>query len=137
MAQAVWASQPEDEAAELGGKTRGVAIRGSAKTLRCSFCQVELREESIPTSAKRRHWRSASRFCSTRCLNCVLALEALNPSPLASDDFISGRELLTDRLIDLWRHGQGPDPALVLEAARTAKDGFNTRDGHPKLVRER
>jgi hypothetical protein len=63
-------------------------------------------------------------------------LEALNPSPLASDDFISGRELLTDRLIDLWRHGQGPDPALVLEAARTAGGGFNTPGGQPKLVRE-
>jgi hypothetical protein len=136
MAEAVSASQPEEQAAELGGETRSVAIRGRANVLRCSFCQVELREESIPMSARRRHWRSASRFCSTRCLNCVLALEALNPSPLASDDFISGRELLTDRLIELWRHDQGPDPALVLEAARNAGDGFNTRDGRPKLVRE-
>jgi hypothetical protein len=135
MADAVWTSQPEEQAVELGGGTQGVAIPGKANVLRCSFCQVELREECIPMSA-RRHWRSASRFCSTRCLNCVLALEALNPSPLASDDFISGRELLTDRLIDLWRHGQGPDPALVLAAARTAGGGFDTRGDRPKLVRE-
>lgn len=136
MAEAVWASQPEEQAVELGGETRGVAIPGKTNVLRCSFCQVELREECIPMSARRRHWRSASRFCSTRCLNCVLALEALNPSPLASEDFISGRELLTDRLIELWRRGQGPDPALVLEAARTAGGGFNTRVGPPKLVRD-
>jgi hypothetical protein len=63
-------------------------------------------------------------------------LEALNPSPLASDDFVSGRELLTDQLIDLWRHDHGPDPALVLEAARTAGGRFNTQDGRPKLMRE-
>jgi hypothetical protein len=136
VAEAVWASQPEEQAVELGGETPGVAIPGKTNVLRCSFCQVELREECIPMSARRRHWRSASRFCSTRCLNCVLALEALNPSPLASEDFISGRELLTDRLIELWRRGQGPDPALVLEAARTAGGGFNTRVGPPKLVRD-
>jgi hypothetical protein len=136
MADAVWASQPEEQAVELGGGTQGAAIPGKANVLRCSFCQVELCEERIPMSARRRHWRSASRFCSTRCLNCVLALEALNPSPLASDDFISGRELLTDRLIDLWRRGQGPDPALVLEAARSAGGGFDTRGDRPKLVRE-
>ena len=57
---------------------------------------------------------SASRFCSTRCRDCVLALEALNPSPLASYDFLTRRALLTDRLIHLWRSGMGPDPALVV-----------------------
>jgi hypothetical protein len=137
MAEAVWASQSEERAAELGGGTRGGPIPGKANVLRCSFCRVELREERLPMSvAGRGHWRAASRFCSTRCLNCVLALEALNPSPLASHDFISRRELLTDRLIDLWRHGQGPDPALVLEAARSAGSGFDTGAGRPTFVRE-
>ncbi len=70
--------------------------------------------------------RSASRFCSTRCRDCVLALEALNPSPLASYDFILRRALLTDRLIDLWRSGKGPDPTLVLRAARTSSSGLAT-----------
>jgi hypothetical protein len=51
-------------------------------------------------------------------------LAELHPSPLASDDFIAKRLLLTDRLLDLWRRGQGPDPALVLEAARTASSGL-------------
>ena len=69
---------------------------------------------------------SASRFCSTRCRDCVLALEALNPSPLASYDFVLRRGLLTDRLLDLWRSGEGPDPTLVLRAARTCSSGFAT-----------
>ena len=69
---------------------------------------------------------SASRFCSTRCRDCVLALEALNPSPLAPYDFITRRALLTDRLIHLWRSGKGPDPALVLRAARDSHSGLAT-----------
>ena len=57
-----------------------------------------------------------------------MALAALHPSPLASSDFISKRALLTDRLLDLWRHGHGPDPALVLQAARAASSGFASAD---------
>ena len=60
--------------------------------------------------------------------HCVLALAALHPSPLASSDFISKRALLTDRLLDLWRHGQGPDPTLVLQAARAASSGLASAD---------
>jgi hypothetical protein len=51
-------------------------------------------------------------------------LAALHPSPLASGDFISTRTLLIDRLLDLWRQGRGPDPALVLQAAETASRGL-------------
>jgi hypothetical protein len=57
-----------------------------------------------------------------------MALAALHPSPLASSDFITKRALLTDRLLDLWRHGHGPDPALVLQAARAASSGFASAD---------
>ena len=53
---------------------------------------------------------SGSSYCSTVCRDSVLALAALHPSPLASSDFISTRALLTDRLLDLWRPGQGPGP---------------------------
>jgi len=77
---------------------------------------------------KQRHRTTSSSFCSTRCRDCVLALAELHPSPLATDDFIARRALLTDRLLDLWRHGQGPDPALVLEAARTASSGLASAD---------
>ena len=99
--------------------------------LRCSFCQVALGEGIGLTTQgleKQRHRTTSSSFCSTRCRDCVLALAELHPSPLASDEFIARRALLTDRLLDLWRHGQGPDPALVLEAARTASSGLVSAD---------
>jgi hypothetical protein len=67
-------------------------------------------------------------FCSTYCRDCVLALAALHPSPLASSDFVSKRALLTDRLLDLWRRGQGPDPALVLQAAEATGCGLEVAD---------
>jgi hypothetical protein len=96
--------------------------------LRCSFCQAPLGQEHETMSAGARHGQriSASSFCSTRCRDCVLALEALNPSPLASYEFITRRALLTDRLIHLWRSGEGPDPALVLRAARASHSGLAT-----------
>jgi hypothetical protein len=130
MAEAVWAPSSEEQSVELGGATPSPPSRASnANGLRCSFCQAALGAENEPMSAGAgAHGRrmSASRFCSTRCRDCVLALEALNPSPLASYDFITRRALLTDRLIDLWRSGQGPDPTLVLRAARASNSGLAT-----------
>jgi len=130
MADAIWASRPGTPAVELGGETpSSLAHSRKMNPLRCSFCQTELGEKSEPIarkSGKDGQRMSASRFCSTRCRDCVLALQALNPSPLASDTFISRRALLTDRLLELWRHGQGPDPALVLRAAGAASSGFAT-----------
>ena len=101
------------------------------KQVRCSFCQSAFDENLVltpPPSAAHRRRASGSSFCSTRCRNCVLALAALHPSPLASGDFISKRALLIDRLLDLWRQGRGPDPALVLEAAETAGSGLAIAD---------
>jgi hypothetical protein len=103
---------------------------GNAKPLRCSFCQAEIGENlelTAPGSGVRQR-TSTSSFCSTYCRDCVLALAALHPSPLASRDFISRRALLTDRLLELWRHGQGPDPALVLRAAEAASCGLAVTD---------
>ena len=102
-----------------------------AKDARCSFCRAELTERlelSIPGSGTYGQRASVGCFCSTHCRNCVLALAALHPSPLASEDFISQRALLTDRLLDLWRQGQGPDPELVLQAANRAGCGLTTAD---------
>ena len=128
MTEAVWASRPGERAVELGGEAPSSLGRsGKANRLRCSFCQAELDEETEPLDAatgQRGRRISASRFCSARCRDCVLALEALNPSPLASYDFILRRGLLTDRLIELWRSGQGPDPTLVLRAARNSSSGL-------------
>ena len=101
------------------------------KQLRCSFCQTEFDEgleltPPVPDAHRRR--TSTGSFCSSYCRDCVLALAALHPSPLASADFISRRALLTDRLLDLWRRGHGPNPALVLQAAETASRGLVIAD---------
>lgn len=104
-----------------------------SKQLCCSFCRAELEDDAsvvITASRARGLGSSASRFCSTHCRDCVLALAALHPSPLASSDFVSTRTLLTDRLLDLWRSGEGPDPALVLEAALSASRGLAAADPH-------
>ena len=122
---------PAGQASESGRETPSPPARHrDAMQLSCSFCQTELGDDielTIPGSGKHGE-RTASSFCSTYCRNCVLALAALHPSPLASSDFISKRALVTDRLLDLWRHGQGPDPALVLQAARVASSGLASAD---------
>jgi hypothetical protein len=89
------------------------------RTFTCNFCRAVVEEGEalrMPTTHNGSH-RDAGCFCSTRCLTCVRALEALHPSPLASYDFRQARNVLTDRLLNLWRDGRGPDPALVLQAA--------------------
>lgn len=131
MAEALWSRRPPGgQAAEFGRRTPSPPARNrDAKQLRCSFCQAELGDDielTIPGSGKHGQ-RTASSSCSTHCRDCVLALSAL-PSPLASSDFISKRALLTDRLLDPWRHGQGPDPALVLLAARVTSSGLASAD---------
>ena len=133
MAEAVsFLRPPGDQAVEVDPDTPAAPVRDhDGQQLRCSFCQVGLGEGIELTTQgfeKQRHRTTSSSFCSTRCRDCVLALAELHPSPLASDDFIARRALLTDRLLELWRHGQGPDPALVLEAARTASSGLVSAD---------
>jgi hypothetical protein len=128
MAEALWSLSPAGEqAVEFDRDTSPAPVRKrDANQLRCSFCQAELGEdiELTPRRSGKHDQRTSSSFCSTYCRDCVLALAALHPSPLASSEFIARRALLTDRLLDLWRHGQGPDPALVLRAARAASTGL-------------
>jgi hypothetical protein len=132
MTEALWSlRKPGEQAVELDRDTPAPPVRNrDAKQLHCSFCQAELGEdiELPPLGSGKHNERTSSSFCSTYCRDCILALAALHPSPLASSDFISKRALLTDRLLDLWRHGQGPDPALVLRAARTASSGLASAD---------
>lgn len=108
----------------------GQAGEPGRETLSCSFCQTELGDDpELTISRSGKHGqRTESSFCSTYCRDCVLALAALHPSPLASSEFVSKRALVTDRLLDLWRHGRGPDPALVLQAARVAGSGLASAD---------
>jgi hypothetical protein len=122
---------PGEQPTEQGSHTRPPRMRNGNGRLRCSFCQAEIGEDlelTTPGSGKHGHRTPASSFCSTYCRDAVLALAALHPSPLASSEFVSKRALLTDRLLDLWRHGQGPDPALVLRAAETAGCGLAIAD---------
>lgn len=102
-----------------------VAPRASAprKPLTCNFCTAPVPADDVVKMPKleggaRRD--SAGWFCSARCLDCVLALEALHPSPLATWEFRQARGVLIDRLLELWRSGRGPDPVLVLQAAQQA-----------------
>ena len=130
----------EGQAAETASLSGGEAVPVAAaptrrpsspkvEKLRCSFCRAELGESIELTIADKNLKRKATGcFCSTRCRDCVLALAALHPSPLATDDFVSTRGLLTDRLLGLWRQGQGPDPRLVLEAAERASRGLMATD---------
>jgi hypothetical protein len=115
---------------------RGRTAEPGRETLSCSFCQTELGDDiELTISRSGKHGqRTESSFCSTYCRDCVLALAALHPSPLASSDFISKRALVTDRLLDLWRHGRGPDPVLVLQAARVAGSGLASADAVPASV---
>lgn len=132
MAEALWSLRsPGERAVGFDRDTPAAPVRKrDAKQLRCSFCQAELGEdiELTPPRWGKHDQRASSSFCSTHCRDCVLALAALHPSPLASNDFVARRGLLTDRLLDLWRHGQGPDPALVLQAARAASSGLASTD---------
>lgn len=133
MAGTHWAlGTPGQEPVELDRDTPPSPVRnGNAERLRCSFCQVEIGgglEVTTRGSGKQGQRTSASSFCSAYCRDSVLALAALHPSPLASSEFIAKRALVTDRLLDLWRHGQGPDPALVLQAAATAGCGLEVAD---------
>lgn len=97
-------------------------------TLRCSFCRAELGDNPELTISGEGQRRSTGSFCSARCRTCVLALAALHPSSLAPDDFVMTRARLTDRLLDLWRRGEGPDPELVLQAAERASCGLPEAD---------
>jgi hypothetical protein len=100
-----------------------VAPRASAprKALTCNFCTAPVPAElvlTMPRLAGGARRDSSGCFCSARCLDCVLALEALHPSPLAPWELREARGVLIDRLLELWRNGRGPDPALVLRAAQ-------------------
>ena len=96
------------------------AVRTSPKVpkLSCSFCRADLDHQAEQALTGD---NGEGSYCSTHCRNCVLALAALHPSVLAPHEFVSRRGVLTDQLLDLWRHGQGPDPSLVLQAAERSR----------------
>jgi hypothetical protein len=93
-----------------------------AASSRCSFCRLEVEESAaVQIQTPGGHRRELTAFCSSRCRDCVLALGALNPPVFSNAGFLERRTLLTDRLLQLWRNGEGPDPALVLMAAKRVR----------------
>jgi hypothetical protein len=107
---------------------RAVGTSRVVAKLRCSFCRAELGDNPELTITGDGQRKTTGSFCSAHCRNCVRALAALHPSSLAPDDFVVTRALLTDRLLDLWRRGEGPDPELVLQAAERASCGLPEAD---------
>ena len=106
-----------------------VPLRAS---LRCSFCTSEVDDSgAVRISTPGGHLRELTLFCSFRCRDCVLALGALNPAVLSNTEFRERRTLLTDRLLELWRNGKGPDPALVLKAAEHARARLSAVSASP------
>ena len=109
------------------------SVAGTRVTLaassRCSFCTSEVEgSAAVRIRTPGGHCRELTAFCSSRCRDCVLALGALNPPVFSNAGFLEQRTLLTDRLLQLWRNGKGPDPALVLQAAKRARLlGLTTR----------
>jgi hypothetical protein len=104
--------------APIAPPVRAVRTSPKAPKLSCSFCQVDLGHDIEQTLTGN---NGEGSYCSAHCRNCVLALAALHPSVLAPHDFVLRRGVLTDQLLDLWRHGQGPDPSLVLQAAERSR----------------
>jgi hypothetical protein len=107
---------------------RGVETSRVVAKLRCSFCRAELGDNPELTITGDGQRKSTGSFCSAHCRSCVRALAALHPSSLAPDDFVSKRGALTDRLLYLWRRGEGPDPEVVLRAAERASCGLPDPD---------
>jgi len=104
--------------APIAPTVRAVRTSPTAPKLSCSFCRADLDHYAEPVLLGNNGQGS---YCSAHCRNCVLALEALHPPVLASHEFVVRRGVLTDQLLDLWRHGQGPDPSLVLQAAERSR----------------
>lgn len=110
--------------APIAPTARAVRTSPTAPKLSCSFCRADLDHQAEQAFIGN---NGEGSYCSAHCRNCVLALAALHPPVLAPHEFVLRRGVLTDQLLDLWRHGQGPDPSLVLQAAeRTRPAGSST-----------
>jgi hypothetical protein len=104
--------------APIAPTVRAVRTSPKAPKLSCSFCRADLGHNVHQMLTGN---NGEGSYCSAHCRNCVLALAALHPSVLAPYEFVLRRGVLTDQLLDLWRHGRGPDPTLVLQAAERAR----------------
>jgi hypothetical protein len=104
--------------APIAPTVRAVRTSPKAPKLSCSFCRADLDHYAEQVLIGN---NGEGSYCSAHCRNCVLALAALHPPVLAPYEFVLRRGVLTDHLLDLWRHGRGPDPSLVLQAAERSR----------------
>jgi hypothetical protein len=110
--------------APIAPRLRAVRPSPKAPKLNCSFCRADLEHHAEQTLTGN---NGEGSYCSAHCRNCVLALSALHPSVLAPYEFVLRRGVLTDQLLNLWRHGLGPDPSLVLQAVERSRSvGWGT-----------
>ena len=127
MVDTTWVSPPPGEqAVDLGAMPPSQVRRSKGERLRCSFCQAELGKDKLMTSdsGNNRPRMSSSRFCSPRCRDCVLALAALNPSPLVSNAFTrSSCRLPWPRAADSQHRRRPTDGHASIEAPSVDAEG--------------
>jgi hypothetical protein len=104
------------------GDTRGGRLDGEAVC--CGVCTRELAQEGLHLISGGQMLGS---FCSPRCLAAAEALAGLHRWAAELDahgrrDEAEAREALGDDLLVLWRRGTGPNPKVVAEAVRIARE---------------
>jgi hypothetical protein len=97
---------------------------GSNRGTRCGVCMRELAQEGLHLQTA---VRTLGSFCSQGCLAAAAALAALELWAWELDgrgrrDEAQTREALADQLLFLWRRRIGPDPKIVGQAVRLARE---------------
>ena len=109
------------------GDTRGGRLDG--QSVCCGICMRELAQEGLHLISEGQMLGS---FCSPRCLASAEVLAGLHRWATELDAHgrrgeAEARESLGDDLLQLWRRRAGPNPKVVAEAVRLARE----RDDRP------
>jgi hypothetical protein len=111
--------------ADESGVTRDTRVAdGGNRGARCGVCMRELAQEGLHLQTA---VRTLGSFCSQGCLAAAAALAALELWAWELDgrgrrDEAQTREALADQLLFLWRRRIGPDPKIVGQAVRLARE---------------
>jgi hypothetical protein len=97
---------------------------GADRGARCGVCMRVLVQEGLHLQTA---VRTLGSFCSQGCLAAAAALAALELwawelDGLGRRDEAQTREALADQLLFLWRRRIGPDPKIVGQAVRLARE---------------
>jgi hypothetical protein len=112
---------------ELDGARAGRDTRGAQRAngaARCGVCRRELAHEGLHLISV---GQMVGSFCSPHCLAAAEALAGLQRWAAELDahgkrDEAEAREALGDELLSLWRRRGGPDPKVVAEAMKLARE---------------